>query len=578
MLALLAGLGVAPLLYADPEPPPPPAPDHVFYVRKIAPWIEQHCAACHRTGGGGLRLAPATLQPDPRQRHDFEQLVRFVDSQAPTQSRLYRKILDPSEGGDEHAGGPFLRTDEEVHDTFLDFISGATTANVPPEVWFEHDAIPAKPGTTVPVSGRDSYDRDRDDMENLAYWWTLISRPADSRVLLDDRRGSILRLTPDTGGSYVLSLRVGDGKVWSAPRRVTVEAFDRASIERTEPGAVTKLATIDVSALRRVRRLYLDVLGRPPTPGEALAEEWRGPRELVKNVLLRAEAGRAWVEELCVWLGLIGDHRPRSDDARELALRIPAESLSPPVVEATLARDPAFLERHPPGAPLAHAVIGQLLGRTPSEEEVEDARKLAAGVPVERKGVTWHDSTSWLDHVLSSEEFRRAATLRRLRRFLPAGDAKRAIEEALLSISEGEHAWRAFLQRELGKSTYLNRSRLRAKGEVTLLRGLFLDLLERMPTDREMAALVTALRRMPSPTAAYAVIAKILIDSGHVPIPLLVHIKDAPAWIQDRFLRYLGRKASQAELKKFGETLLHPAGGPELVVLALVTSAEYACR
>ena len=525
-----------------------------------------------------MRLAPADQQPDARQRHDFEQLVRFVDSNAPQESRLYRKILDPSEGGDEHAGGAFLREDEEPHDTFLDFLSGATPSNVPPDVWFEHESIPAQPGKPVIVSGRDSYDRDRDDMENLAYWWTLISRPVDSRVSIDDRRGSRLRLMPDTGGSYVLSLRVGDGKVWSAPRRVTVEAFDRATVERLEPGAITGLAKIDGRALRRVRRLYLDVLGRPPTPSEALAEESRGTKALVRNVLLRAEAGRAWVEELTVWLGLIGEQRPTSEAARELALRIPAESLAPATVESTLVRDPAFLERHPPGAPLAQALIGQLLGRKPTPDELEDARQLAAGMPVTRDGVTHNSSEDWLDHVVTSDAFRRAATMRRLRRFLPEGDAKRCIEEALLSISEGPHAWRAFLERELGHTRYLKPHALRPKGQVTLLRGLFLDLLERMPTDREMAALVTALRRMPNATAAYAVVAKILIDSGNVPMPLLVHIKNAPAWLQDRFLRYLGRNASQAELKKFGEALLHPSGGPELVVLALTTAPEYACR
>ena len=121
------------------------------------------------------------------------------------ESRLYRKLLDPSEGGDEHAGGPFLRSEEDPHDTFLDFLSGATPTNVPPEVWFEHEAIPAQPGKPIVVSGRDSYDRDRDDMDNLAYWWTLISRPADSRVSLSDRRASRLELRPGHGGE----LRVG---------------------------------------------------------------------------------------------------------------------------------------------------------------------------------------------------------------------------------------------------------------------------------------------------------------------------------------------------------------------------------
>ena len=59
---------------------------------------------------------------------------------------------------------------------------------------------------------------------------------------------------------------------------------------------------------------------------------------------------------------------------------------------------------------------------------------------------------------------------------------------------------------------------------------------------------------------------------------LLVDIVDAPAWITDRYLRLLGRRPTPAELEASGQVLLDAQGGPELVVFALLTGPEYACR
>ena len=105
-----------------------------------------------------------------------------------------------------------------------------------------------------------------------------------------------------------------------------------------------------------------------------------------------------------------------------------------------------------------------------------------------------------------------------------------------------------------------------------------MDLLERKPTDRELLTLVRALRVVPGAATPFAALVKVLIDSGQVPIPLLVDITNAPAWITDRYLRYLGRAPQVEELRACGEVLLDPQGGPELVLYALLTGPEYLCR
>ncbi len=584
LLGGLAALGAGAALAKDKDRflPPPPAPDRDFYVQRIAPWVEANCAECHRRGGAGafrLQDPQDGVSDERRRRADFELVRPFVNPEMPWESRLLLKVLDPAAGGDPHVGGAFLRPETEEHDLLLDFVSGATLTNFAPDVWFEKTEVRAKPGETVIIDGRDSYDRNAEDMDNLAYWWELYSRPAESRVAVLDRRASRLTFEPDTGGSYVFRLRVGDGKVWSAPRAVTVEVFDRVKIVRTKPGGISGLEQLEEDNLQRLRRIYLDVLGRSPTPGEALAEGRRSIKSLVQNILLRAEMGRAWVEEVRIRFGLYDDFRPVSAEATDLALRIPAENLPPHVVEGVLARDPSFLRRHPAGRPLAEAIAKLLLGRAPTAAEIAAAIALAAGEPAEIEGVgAVRDARDWLVKVLASEPFLRASIQRRLARFLDSGDVTRRFGPALGAVRQGNKAWREYLQTVLLDSRYLARKHLRPKGTVTFLRSLFVDLLERKPTDREMAALVRAVEAMEGETAAFAALVRIMIDSGEAPLPLLVDIYDAPRWLTDRFLRYLGRRPSASELKAYGQVLLHPQGGPEVVVQALLTGPEYACR
>ena len=561
--------------------PPPPGPDRDFFVRHIAGWMEANCATCHRSGAGAFRMAPldSTQSEEARRRLDFERVRPFVKATAPWESRLFLKVLAPGEGGDPHVGGAFIREEEEAHDLLLDFVSGATLTNLPPEAWFEQAEVRAKPHETVIIDGRASFDRDRDDMQRLAYWWELVARPAESRVIVQDRRASRLEVTPDTGGSYVFRLRVGDGKVWSAPRAVTIEVFDYVKIKRSEPGGISGLEQVEAKALRQLRRLYLDVLGRAPTPPEVLAEERKGVRGLVRNILLRSESGRAWVEDVTFRFGLSDDYRPVSEQAASLALRVPAESVTPPQLEAVLASDPSFLKRHPPGRPLAEAIARLLLDRPASAAEIRAALVLAEGRPVDMPGIGQvADSRQWLLAILASEVFERHAVARRLSHFLDSGDLRKQMPAAVAAVRAGNKPWRTFLEGILLEPHYLDRRRLRPKGETTFLRGLFIDLLERKPTDRELAALVRAVGRMPGQSAAFAAVVRILIDSGEAPLPLLVDIRDAPRWLTDRFLRYLGRRPTPAEMKAYGEVLLHPRGGPELVIHALLTGPEYACR
>ncbi len=586
LVVVLVAVGLAcavglPGVCAGEKLTPPPPPDRGFYVQHLAAWVEDKCMDCHRGGGGALRFdKPRAGQSElERRRSDFERIRAFVNPNVPWESRLYLKLLHPADGGDPHVGGPFVGVDDEEHDTLLDFVSGATLSNLPPEVYLGETSILAKPGEEVVIDGRDSYDRDREDMDKLVYWWELYAKPPGSSAQLPDKRASRFVFEPDMGGSYVFRLRVSDGKVWSAPRDVAVEVFHHVHAEKRDPGGISGLEKLDVGRLQRIRRLYLDVYGRGPTPSEAITESGNGIKLLVSTILVRAESGRAWYQALTARYGLYGDHRPVSDEAIALPLRIPAEVTPPAVAEAVLLRDPAFLRRHPPGRALAHALIGLGLGRPPSDAEVAAAIELANERETEMPGLgRVVSSRDWIEKVLASPAFEHAAVVRRLGRFLDSGDAASRSGAALTAIQTGGGAWRAFQEKILLSEAYLGRKRLRPKDDLTFVRSLFYDLLERKPTDRELAAMLHAVGQLPGRGAPLAALAKVMIDSGDVPLPLLVHIKDAPRWIKDRFLRYLGRPPRAKELEAYGKALLHPSGGPWLVLQGLLTTPEYACR
>ncbi|MGE0191644.1 MAG: hypothetical protein AB7T63_06330 [Planctomycetota bacterium] len=593
--ALLAACGLAVAVVAaragdlPAELPPPPGPDFGFYEARIAPFVESSCASCHREGGGRLRLpAPGPDGAVDRAR-DFAALVPFIDARAPWRSPFLLKVLSPADGGDEHVGGSFLRADDDLHDLLLDFVSGATLDNLPPEAWLEEDTLRASPGDTVEVDGRDSFDRDCVDRSKLRFFWELVARPPDSRVSLADRRAGALSLVPDSPGTYVVRLRVGDEHVWGAPRDVTIEVLEGGGRQAGDPASASVLERLEPEMLVRVRRLYIDLLGRPPRPDEAWADGRRNTDALAADLLGRAEHGRCVVEDATVALGLVDDDRPTSAQARDLALRVPSEGLSPVDIERVLLLDPAarrVLADPAAGPDLLGAVLTSVAsdgrlepGDAGREVAAAFARVLAGEGPQDIPGLGRIDGVAGaLDALLASEAFADVAVRRYLGRVVGEDMAARHLLEARLAIREGPAAWRQLVVRLVTERAREQGTTRRPKGRLRLLRSLFVDLLGRRPTDRELVALVRATDRLPGEMAPHTVLAKVLLDSGQVGLPLLVDIPDAPRWLTDRFLLHLGRRPAPDELEAYGRVLLDPDGGVELVVLALVTNAEYACR
>lgn len=75
-------------------------------------------------------------------------------------------------------------------------------------------------GATVDLSGSDSTDA---DFDTLSYWWSFISKPADSSALLFGDSTDSRSFAPDKAGTYVVQLIVNDGTLDSNPDTVVIE-------------------------------------------------------------------------------------------------------------------------------------------------------------------------------------------------------------------------------------------------------------------------------------------------------------------------------------------------------------------
>lgn len=541
--------------FAKDPPTSAPPPSFGFWLRRVAPWMDENCAACHRASGAGtLRLLAPPLGPAgekdlARREAEFGSVVRSLDREAPWRSRLLLKVLPEEGGGLPHVGGPFLREADDFYDELLDFASGATLENLPPEPEPGKDRR-VKPGERVELDGSPSYDRDDDP---VSFLWQLAVKPAGSQSTLQGERDPKSSFVPDMGGTYVAKLRVFDGKVWSAARTVVLEALERVGPETPDPVAPSGLEAVDPATLKRLRAVYGDVLGRPPTPPESIASATKSHEALAQTLVRTAEAGRAWFEDAAFRLGLVGDHEPVSETAAALPFRWAAGELSPGAAEAILVADPSFARAHPRGDEAA--VLRLLLDREPKPNEVESLRLPRGLVELSR-----------------SAEFATAALRRHVARYLPPAAA------LAFPTSRAGESGASLSTWLLGCPEWAGGGAARGADDLAFVRAVFADLLGRRPSTGELAAVTRAVGVLPGSPAGRAAVVDVLLDSGEVLFPLLVDLKNPDAWLADRFLRYLGRHPTSEEAKAYRAALMDPDGGPHLVVRALLTSPEYASR
>jgi beta propeller repeat protein len=94
-----------------------------------------------------------------------------------------------------------------------------STFNAPPVAEAGDDQSVLLIGSTVQLDGTQSYDDDGDD---IAYAWTIITKPEGSQAVLSDAASPTPTFVADVHGDYVVELTVSDPWDPSSPDRMTV--------------------------------------------------------------------------------------------------------------------------------------------------------------------------------------------------------------------------------------------------------------------------------------------------------------------------------------------------------------------
>ncbi len=127
-----------------------------------------------------------------------------------------------------------LRVNDGQLDSEFAFVSiNASAVNLPPVASAGNNQN-VLTGTTVTLDASASSDANRD---LLTYNWAFVSKPASSNARLSDITSAKPTFQADTGGSYVFSLIVSDGKLNSTTAYTTVTAANANLAPTAKPGS-----------------------------------------------------------------------------------------------------------------------------------------------------------------------------------------------------------------------------------------------------------------------------------------------------------------------------------------------------
>lgn len=329
---------------------------------------------------------------------------------------------------------------------------------------------------------------------------------------------------------------------------------------------------------RTLRRLALDLLGRPPFEAERRRWVGEGRHALLDQWLGSEEAWRHWLEEELFFFLLIDNFRPLEERVRELPGQLAEGRVDVREAEHRIALSTSFDRRNPGADTFVTVVLEQLagLGVQRNPRVLEIGKRLYDGSPGVLLGQRGSSQSDVLDIVIHSREFARTFLARQYRRLLRAGP-----EPAQLA------AWAPAFQRDPRVYSELCRDWLLSPAYQARLandqllpnrlfvRCLFVDLTDALPREDERETLRQALDGLADSLPLRNVVSRMLLASDRVTFPTKESIEDPTAWVRGRFGRLLAREPDPSELQALVHAFHDPACTPRLVVESLVADREY---
>ena len=387
-----------------------------------------------------------------------------------------------------------------------------------------------------------------------AVWGILIAMPTGKRIGL--LFGVLVALAPRLA--------------WAQPGSPLPQ--DRpASLPAPTPAA-------PVLDTRSVRSLHLDLLGRPPLRDEG--ERWIGKpfAELVDEIVGSHGFWEQWFEEQLYYFLLVNNFRPQAERVLAIPADLAARKLDVRAAIHLIALSPNFDLRNPGADTFVTVVMEQLNGVQvqKSPRDLEIGKKLYDGGEGVFLGVAGHSQADVVRIAVENKNFARHFIGREFERVVHRKiDAKEWAASAA-EFQRDPASYAAIVRRWVTSDVYQTRLENRvAQPNRLFVRALFVDLLDRMPTKEESEPMREALDGLSDPAPLRAILVRMMLDSGQVPVVKRDAIGDPAAWVQKLFARLLGRAPSAPELATFVAALSEPDCRPQTVLCALLSSAEY---
>ncbi len=325
--------------------------------------------------------------------------------------------------------------------------------------------------------------------------------------------------------------------------------------------------------LRLRRRLFFDLFGRSP-----LAEERRRFGILPWDRLLTALIGRAdfwsaWYETELFYFLLLDNFRPTTERLVTLPQRLHAGEVDVRHAIQEIVGSQFFNARNPGPDTFVSVLWEQLLGRVVQD----DPRLLARGKRMydgERLTLFGRAGQSQADLVrltVEQPEFASFYLQRTHRRLAGATRGPRQAKPEGERFAEDPRQFKDILVGWLNAPAYRESTKPRLKTDEMFLRGLFVDVLGRLPDYDEVRNLRNAIQAFADPTPIRNVLTRLILGS-----PERSWDGGADAeWVRSTFDHLLGRSPEAEELEGFLSAVTQRNEPRRLVVQALVTSREY---
>jgi len=327
-----------------------------------------------------------------------------------------------------------------------------------------------------------------------------------------------------------------------------------------------------------LRAVFLDLLGRPPYAEERA--HWLGEarHELCDALIGSPDFWRHWYEEQLYYFLLIDNFRPETERLRAMPGALADGKLHVRDAIHRIALSSSFDLRNPGADTFVTVVLEQLTGIEVQSNvrTLEIGKALYDGEQGVLLGRTGANQSDVVQIAIGHKKFAQTFVAREYARFLRGEPERGDSNDWVRRFHRDPHVYPELVRTWVLSAAY----DVRLANEVAIpnrlfVNALFVDLLGRLPDDDERRRVRSALDGLSDPGPLRSVLARLMIDSGRVPVPERGAIENPTAWVADLFRRLLGREATRDELGTFVTAFHDPACRPSTVLYALVSHPEY---